>query len=328
MASSKYFPLAFIFPLALSGCGLTVPQKDLLSQDTTDELDRSSEGKYESNLIGHINCEIKRGLLKVWNSQMRDSLPWLFTQAQDKKGNVVDGWGTAVYLQLQVDEQSQFNPGVGVYAPMHNAYAVAAGPNTLPLTPAALASPTIAAIPQYFNIGIGVGGSAHSTRLETIQYVKRNAVLLSDVKGKSADDLSCESLPELHSHILIESDLKIDEFIYDKATIAYMANTNEQIRWPPFNTFQETITFSVSYNGGVTPTWKFTRVTANPNSPTVSAERSEVNTLIITLGEVDFTAKNKPTSYRPEVLAGSAATQHAAAAQAALIGSANRALSP
>lgn len=326
----------FVLPIALSGCGLYVPEKQFLSDDAIiDDKGHSRQGSFENDLVGHIKCEIEKGILRVKEARFSHIVPWLYKEerlvaiVKDKNGKVEKQetdlvWGTAVYLQVQVEEQSQLNPGVSVTEPFHNAYGVVAGPNSLPLTPASLAAPTIAAIPQNFNLGIGASATAHATRQETIQFTLNNAYLLQRMKGTHSEDLQCDHVGNKTSGVMIESNLKIDDFIYDKAALASYENIIDTgPNWAPYNTFQEQLTFVASYEGGVTPTWKFARASVNPSSPTLAAQRTDTNTLIITLGQMD--PSKKPGPFVPQELVGAGATQHNAAAAAALIGGANRA---
>jgi hypothetical protein len=273
MTKLKLARLALVLPVALSGCGLYVPEKDIFSQDNPDQ-NGSPQGRRESDIVAHIHCEIRKGVYEAW-AAMKSDIPWL------KK------WGSSVTLTLTVDEQSGLNPGLSVIAPFHNAYGVVAGPQSLPLTPASLAAPTIAAIPQSFSLGLGASATAHSTRVETIQFTYSNKELLdsADTLLKRGQDLSCD---RGKNGIMIESDLKISQFIFEKAVIAATANTtsSEHTIWPPYNTFQEQLTFVATFGGNVTPTWKFARTAVDPSGTLLSATRSNTNALTITIGRL------------------------------------------
>lgn len=367
---AKFALLVLVGPVTLSGCGAYVPENHLFL-DPSEKLAPgvTPEGNFQNAIAIHIKCEIAKGILRVASDKhLSRKVPWLFelepvtkpvtqpatqsltvevsdprhpekkiwkteTRTEKKTETTLVGWGTAVSMQLQVEEQTLLNPGVGVTEPLHNAYAFVAGPNSYPLTPTSLAAPTISAIPQNFNIGIGVTANSHATRQETIQFTLDNAKLLHFAQDgiDDAGNYSCDDYKKI-SPFLIESNLKIDEFIYDKAVAASLHNvSNLQDKdgtenWAPFNTFQEIITFVAEYGAGVTPTWKFTRITANPNTPTASIQRNEINTIVITLGQEDRT--KPPTPVNPLTLAADAQSQHNAASQAALIATATRALTP
>jgi hypothetical protein len=260
-----------------------------------------------------------------------------------------------VYLQMQVDEQSQINPGFGLNEPFHNAYSVTAGPATLPLNAASLAAPTISAIPTFFSLGVGVGAATRATRLEAVQFTLSTGDFWKNAKDHHDPNGEVVCASRGGDGVLIDSDLKIDDFIVDKATIAATGNYSNtddqgQLR-PPYSTFQETINFVSTFSGGVTPSWKFARTSVNPNTPTAEVQRDQINTLIITFGQLQpeaagqmKTAAAAPSQtnsdgkkksgagvalFAPlELGGGSGATQHNAATAASLYGNANRSVSP
>ncbi len=143
---------------------------------------------------------------------------------------------------------------------------------------------------QFFNLGIGATGSAHATRNEQIQFTYSNQELLVEAAKEIANkgELSCD---KLQNGIMIQSDLKIAEFIYDKATIASTGEAQSTpATAPPFSTFQEEITFVASFGGNITPSWKFLRTTVNANSTLLTATRTNTDDVIISLGKVAIPA--------------------------------------
>jgi hypothetical protein len=223
-----------------------------------------------------------------------DPGPWLFK------------WGTSINITLQVDEISSANPGVGTTNQWGNEF------KSFPH----LTQPVV--YPQEFLFGIGASGSVHSTRVETIQITYPNAWLLADAVLRARDGHACE---RNMGGILIQSNLKIDEFIWDKATIAAEDPTSSPKDTAIYNTFQDTLTFVVSYGGSISPTWKIETVVAGTNSPLVSATRTDTDTLIVTLGPLDTTTGTSPLT--PLALTGGASQQHQAASIGAAVGSSN-----
>jgi len=120
---------------------------------------------------------------------------------------------------------------------------------------------------------------------------------------------------------MIDGDLKIREFIYDKALIAAAANVVLAGSGPPgqhpaFNIITEEITFVSSYGGAVTPTWKLARLSANTLSNLVIGQRTNTNDVIITLGPL-APKPSQPDS--PLELIPLAMSQHNARVSAAAI---------
>lgn len=168
--------------------------------------------------------------------------------------------------------------------------------------------------PQSFTTSVGGTVSANALRTETIQFTFHNRDVLTYVGadcGKSRQPGT-----------LIDGDLKIREFIYDKATIAASGNAvivgvdQSPSQRPAFNTWTEEITFVAAYGGTVTPTWKLARITANASSNLLVAERTNTNDLIITLGPL---AAGQPKKGEPLQLTASAMSQHNARVSAAAI---------
>lgn len=201
-------------------------------------------------------------------------------------GNVpwLAGWGAYISLNLTWDEQSNVNPGLTYTTP------IGSGSNI-------------------FSLGAGATGSAHATRYEAITFTLENKTLLREamLTSRTSTGLDCSTLEE---GATVESDLKIDEFIYDKASIAGGNEARTRpIDYPQFSTFQETLTFVVSVSGNVTPSWKFIRLSVNPSGPFLAATRTKTSQIIVTLGPIVKPAG--PTG--PAELALQAAIQHNAA---------------
>jgi hypothetical protein len=252
----------------LSGCGLYTPSKDPLGDSSPrgSPAEGSSQGAYESAIVDHVTCEIGEGLKATEPLK----LPW------------IEKWGTSVTQTITVEDQSGITPGVTFIKPLENAI---------------FHFPTGGAVtsPQSLSFSLGVSGSVNALRTETIQYTFRNTDILKYEKYASCD--------QQRTGVLIDGDLKIREFILDKATIA--AHGPAALQKPggydisPFNTFTGEITFVAAYGGTFTPTWKLARVSANTSSNLLIAERTVTNDLVITLGPLLCPDKTKPDKKPP-----------------------------
>jgi hypothetical protein len=225
-------------------------------------------------LPGHTRT--KNTVLKVVDGQL---------QEKTEETTQTTQWGTAVTLTLTFEDQSALNPGVSLMTPFENSV------KTFPVGGNVTS-------PQSFSLGLGVAGTANATRTETIQFTYPNQDLLSwaDKQFKS-DPETCE---KTNKGIAIASNLKIDDFIYDKASIASLGNDIGKVSpdSPPFNTFQEQITFVASYGGNVTPTWKFARISADPTGTLLTATRTNTDSLTITLGDVTPATLTSPAQLK------------------------------
>lgn len=182
----------------------------------------------------------------VYRALALKTVPWLET------------WGATVTLKLVWDELSGLNPGASVLSPLPNS--------------------------ESFTLGVGASGSAHATRVETITFNLSNAELLAD-RRKIVQSGALPTCDVFQNGIMIRSDLRIDQFIYDKASITPAGEaTTRSVTDPQFTVFQEQITFVASYGGSITPTWKLTRLTVNPSGTFASASRTVTGDVLITLG--------------------------------------------
>src|SRR6185312_1624112 len=238
-----------------SGCGLHTPDKDPFISDAPIGPDYkfTRQGGYESGLVDHITCEISRGLAA---SVEQCHLKWL-----------QNGWGTAVILIITVEDPTGLWPGISTIAPFPNV--VFPFPTGVNVTS-----------PPSFSTSLGGTASANALRTETIQFTFRNS--------EAIDRKECGNTG---SGILIDGDLKIREFIYDKAQIIYGANGLWEHDRAPFNAWTEEITFVAAYGGSATPTWKLARLSANTSSNLVVSERTNTNDLVITLGPLQADPK-------------------------------------
>ena len=263
--------------LTLTGCGLYVPEKDPL---TTNDIDPRNGMSRQGKIESNIIANIRCEITKgLYRAVSTGNVPWLA------------GWGTSISLNLTWEEMSSVNPGILYTTPIGGS--------------------------GVFSGSAGVSGSAHSTRNEAITFTLENKTLLQEamLTSHSRQGLDCAAAED---GVTVSSDLKIDEFIYDKASIAggNEARTGP-IENPQFSTFQETLTFVVSFGGNVTPSWKFIRLSVNPSEQFLAASRTKSSQVIITLGPL--AKPSKPAGAAQ--LALQAAVQH----DAAVIGNATAA---
>jgi hypothetical protein len=301
--------LGYIFALLasfeLGGCGLTVPEMNILQSDgVAPDPDRkpgdpyySTNGGFQAALVEHIRCSIGKGFARVRDAGISNA-SWLWSDGKN-------GWGTTVSLTLQVEELSGLNPsasGSEQWGIFHGKF----------LT-----------YPETSFLGLGGNLSAHSTRAENITFSYANAQLLAnEYSARTPGNPNGVDCSKGMNGIQIESDLKLDQFIWDKATVAVSENATSKVevgglKENPFGVFQNQLTFVASFGGNVTPTWHIEQVILNPSSPFFNATRTKTDTLIITLGPL----KNR----QPPVLADEAQVQHTAAAIGAATAGANKA---
>jgi len=299
--SAGLFLLGAISLSTLGGCGVFVPEKNPLSPDhiTDPQSKASSEGTYESLVIANIYCEVATGLAVAYHDLRAEEngklaqLQWLHD------------WGTSITVTITVEDQSGLTPGLSLTTPFENKiFTFPKGGN---VTSA-----------QSFNLGLGASGTAAATRTETIQFTYLNKELIKKgneiLQNNTLQKTEGKPCQEYQRGVMIQSDLKIWQFIYDKIVIATSGNATsaEHATWPLYNTFTEDITFVATLGGSVTPTWKLAQVSANTSGSLLSATRTNNNQLTITIGPV----QTKPSDKKPAQLSSAAQAQHNVRVQA------------
>jgi hypothetical protein len=235
--------------IALAGCGVFAPEKSLLVNDNVDPPNPPPQGQFEANVISHIACEISNGLWKAAHQpDASHRLQWL------------TNYGAFVTLKLVVEDQSSLSPNASFITPLFNM--------------------------QAFTLSIGGSGSANATRTETIQLTLSDGDLYAIAKkNRNAGNVDCK---DWQNGVMIDSDLKIAQFIYDKAFVAStLVAPNKLTSTSPLSQIQFEINFVASYSGNVTPTWKFTRSTFNSNGTFLSAMRTDTDDVTITIGPLN-----------------------------------------
>jgi hypothetical protein len=270
--TARAFPIAqlllgAVLLVSISGCGFYTPEKYPFTEDTIDPASGTSAyGNIEDAIVGHAVCEISKGIYDVWEHRATlQYTSWLYSS----------DWGVSVTITLTFEDQSALNPGVSLTTPLQNkVFAFPSGGNVTS--------------PQSFALGLGGAGTGNATRQETIQFTYTNKVLLKWARERARIENTENFCDRTNKGIMINSDLKIDQFIYDKMSINSNGNVFDpaNVKSPPFNTFQEQLTFVASLNANATPTWKFARITANTTSPLLTATRTDTDALTITFGQV------------------------------------------
>ncbi len=142
---------AFATPLAgttmLSGC---------VRPPALDEPFQSEPRLQVRNIVTEAKCELQNAVIRAVYEHPETH--WL------------SEWETKTHLTLVVDALAGLSPGGTLTEPFHNAYNITAGASTLPLTNAAALSPSIAAVPQNFTLGIGVSVSTEAIRTEDVEF--------------------------------------------------------------------------------------------------------------------------------------------------------------
>lgn len=244
---SGWWIAAISLPLVVNACGLSVPSMQEIGEP------QERVGPDKNDLVGAIKCEIRNG---VYNAVYNPN----FYQPTATTGNSVNwllDWGVKADLQVTVDDQGTFGPGVTVNTPF--------------------GTPT-----QSFSLGVGLQGSADALRKEEIGFAYPLRQLVAEITEHPKILNPKKGCGE--NGLFIHSDLKIGEFIDQNTFPARPPGVILPNGSNPFNAFNYTVQFIIIYSGSITPTWKLVRVSVNPNSPFASAMRTRTQYLTLTFG--------------------------------------------
>ncbi len=168
-----------------------------------------------------------------------------------------DDWGAKVTMNLTVDEKGALAPGLSFTSPFEKAT-------------------------QTFTANLGATASAQATRKETVELTYGFKKLLAE------PDITPPCSNE--DGVQIHSDLKIAEFIFNKATIAQIRDTTDSSDTKghyPFTSFSDDVTFVVAVGASATPVFKLVRLSASSNSPLMNATRTKTQDILVTLSKLD-----------------------------------------
>ncbi|WP_426616001.1 hypothetical protein [Bradyrhizobium sp. McL0616] len=207
-------------------------------------------------IVRNVHCEVKRAITAVINDDKR-----LAAINGQRLAPWLEKWGVQIQLTLQVDEK-------GAVAP------------TLTYTP----NPVSA----LFSLGAGAAVSTQATRIDILHsfYTVQDIYRLPK---------NCSPADPAQGSFLLESDLKLRQWLADTVLSSSTGDINPPTK-PDDSPMKEDgvisheVKFEVDTSGAITPTWKLTQVSINPDAPFLSASRNRVHDLLITLG---------PTSISP-----------------------------
>jgi len=174
--------LSFLIPVfAVGGCA-TVPSLDQPFQQR--------EKVQIQNVVNRVQCEIQEAVAKEVHDHKE--LVWL------------SAWTARIHFTLIVDDSASLTPGVLVTAPFQNAYGVVAGPT-------ALGGTSIAAIPQFFSLGLGGGVTTEAIRTEDLEFDLSFSELAKNLKDRAfvRNLRGCT----LENNLLLDSDLGLSDWI-------------------------------------------------------------------------------------------------------------------
>jgi hypothetical protein len=264
------FLVAGFLGISLSGCGTYTP-------DIVEAWAQPGEEQRVVNaIVQRVRCEIREAVNGVLDADIEDArdthtprqLEWL------------ESWGAQATLTLTVEEKTNIGPGAVFNTPMLGAKTWFPGGITVPAT-------------QSYSLGLGGKLGSTATRIDKISWFYP----ISEFRNQHPANPSCEPRDRPGSYIIVDSDLKIAEWLND----ALGPSLLERIKYPkirgtdPFNkdVISHQIKFLIETSGDITPTWRLVRITANGGGTFFGAGRSRTQDLTVTFGPTEK-APEKP----------------------------------
>jgi hypothetical protein len=268
--------------LSLGGCGTYVPEIEEFWGARSQPRVPGDAANIVDKIAAQVRCELARAVQQVYQDpgpefEQRPGEP---PPPKPRDLSWFDKWTVQATLTLTTLEQSTLNAGLSVNNILNNATTVF--------------GKTVITTAQSSAWGFGVGGSTGATRTDKLSMF----FSIKDLKnGKSAIDKSCIPEPPANATLFVQSDLKIYDWLQaallplDVGIIQYGNNSSPQ------NVIQHEIKFQIVTNGGVTPTWKLVRFSANTGSGQFFLlDRDRTQDLLMTFGP----AQKDPTTGKPE----------------------------
>ncbi|WP_054141832.1 hypothetical protein [Bosea sp. AAP35] len=240
--------------LSVSGCGTFVPNLQEFPGSPAD-------GQLLVNaIVETVRCEVQDAVKSII---LQDKALVASRVNPVRSAPWFDDWGVQAGLVLTVEERTALNP-----AALYN--------------PTGLQSPPV-------TFAFGAVAAATATRVTTLNFYYTVKELVAAP--------ACGSRPtasRLAGSLLLQSDLKLAETL---AAHVLASGTGALLvpgsRSAPSaqNAIAHRVKFEVLTSGSVSPSWRLTHATTNPNSTLFSTSRNRTHDLTLTLGPADPAAR-------------------------------------
>ncbi len=202
-------------------------------------------------VVNQLQCELKNAVHSL----------------DDNLSRVISSWLVQANLTLTVDERTELNPGLTL---------------TTPFAPSItrFSSGNVTVNPN-FSFGLGAALSAQTTRILKLNFLYRISEVMSLERARDESVSVCaERIPS--GYLLTQSDLRIGEAL--RAGLASTAAT--ALGTIPPAAIVHQVTFQIRTSGGLTPSWRLVRVSANTSATTqlFGAARNRTQDVTFTFG--------------------------------------------
>jgi hypothetical protein len=276
---------------SLSSCGTYVPNIQEFYETPGDAA------RLINDIIENVKCEVKTSVQTIILQDMKDAKTLIRGAPQERKTAWLDTWAAQAVLNLTIEEKTSLSPGLSLNTPVHNAVTNFAG-QTVPGSVPSVLNPAVAAntfgslvTSQSYIFGLGGTASADAMRKETLSlfidfktFTDRESLRKAKLEMAESGGIA----PSCARGSLVESDLKLGEWLYDAVLPGYVDTTyGDSLAKAAAkkDAISHEVSFVIAYGGNVTPSWKLVRVSADQGSGSLfNAQRTKTQDMIITLG--------------------------------------------
>jgi hypothetical protein len=215
-------------------------------------FDRNEGQKFVQKVALNVRCEVQDAVVHLYSKNAAiDPL--------NRNLKWFDSWAVQIALTLTIDEKGSVNPVASWL------------PTGAPSTPNSI-----------FSLNLGGTLSADASRVDKISAF----FLVSDLKKLEA----CPAAVRNQGPFILESDLKLEEWLFD--TMVTADNGNTPVPAGPSGPFKSNVLshevkFDIVSSGNLTPGWKLKQATINQSGNFLTASRDRTQDLIITFGPAD-----------------------------------------
>jgi hypothetical protein len=192
------------------------------------------------------------------NCELRDAFADLYDK--NPNGTFMDNWGVQILLDLDITEKSTVAP-TATWSPPPGSF----------LT---------------FTLAGGITGSSQAERIDKLHSYFTVKQLL---KAHRCDDKARPG-----GFMLMESDLKLEEWLFDATAVQLTRQANFNEGGLPSDVLYHEVQFQVDTSADATPGFKLTRVNVNNSGTFFTTSRDRTHDLQITLGPTSGGSKSGP----------------------------------
>lgn len=200
---------------------------------------------FTNEIVRHVRCELETAVNNNYDDNPKS------------RRHIIKKWAAKVALNIKANEKSSLNPALSIFND-----------------------------PVTFTFAATAGLQSEALRETTLTYFLVFDELIDKSRKHGPEDYAetppCGRDPKYPDPIA--GDLGIGQNIFSSLATWDSRNSISDRLEDPYETITHHVQFIATATGGVTPTWKLMRVSANSAPPFLSGTRTATNDLLITIG--------------------------------------------